>query len=150
MNISWYSLLNNYDDIKGPTSGPPGHTPYPVPNGSSYFSPPNSGRNNVQEYQMQQEDFIGFGPEGGAIPLGYGNGAPPNIKLPHSIDLFTTATDGISEPSYNMSGQLQQPTHGAPPYDYKPPSSEQHVKEKEQNSSDDNEIVNILMLFYYS
>ncbi|GBC08455.1 hypothetical protein RclHR1_08120006 [Rhizophagus clarus] len=67
---------------QGPTSGPPGHTPYPVPNGPGYFSPPNSGNSTYKGYsgnQVQQEILSSLGPEGGAIPSDYGSGAPPSV-----------------------------------------------------------------------
>jgi len=119
-----------------------------------------------------------LGPEGGALPSGYGSGTPPPIKAPQqtgppAYPSYPTAGGGFPDPSsygVNMPGQsqtyYQQPiqttyptyptnptnptyptnptnptyqTYGAPPPDYKPPSSEQHIKGKEQKSSGDND-----------
>ncbi|CAB4416486.1 unnamed protein product [Rhizophagus irregularis] len=116
---------------QGPTSGPPGHTPYPVPNGPGYFSPPNSGSNIFKSYsenqvqqvqQVQQEAFSSFGPEGGAIPSNYGSGAPPNVITPQLTGppAYPTAGGGFPDPS---SYVVNMPVPSQPP-DYKPPTSD--------------------------
>ncbi|CAI2170928.1 2609_t:CDS:2 [Funneliformis geosporum] len=123
---------------QGPTSGPPGHTPYPVPGGSGYFSPPNSGSSassntppaGKQPYhgyagnQAQPQGFGNLGPEGGALPSGYGSGTPPPVTLPHSAGppAYPTAGGGFPDPS-SYGGQAQsyyqQPSYGAHPSDSK-------------------------------
>ncbi|RIA85615.1 C2 domain-containing protein [Glomus cerebriforme] len=131
-------LLMKFNNL-GPTSGPPGHTPYPVPDGPGYFSPPVSGGSAHQGYagnQIQQEVYSNLGPEGGALPSGYGTGTPPPIKAPQSTGppaypTYPTTGGGFPDTSsyvVNMPGQsqayYQQPSYGPPPSDYRPPPSD--------------------------
>lgn len=139
--------------IKGPTSGPAGHTPYPVPGGGGYFSPPNSNSSvsssNIPPVggsyagnPAQQAFYSNLGPEGGAIPLGYGSGAPPPMKVPNSTGppVYPTAGGGFPDPSSYGVNPFGAPSSGdkPPPYYQQPPSSDYKSPESLENHGKEN------------
>ncbi|CAG8465648.1 4377_t:CDS:2 [Scutellospora calospora] len=66
---------------EGPTSGPAGSTPYPLPeHNTSYFSRPNIDLDNIRTPSYRDgNSYNSLGPIGG---MGYGSGTPLPIALP--------------------------------------------------------------------
>ncbi|RIB08134.1 C2 domain-containing protein [Gigaspora rosea] len=105
---------------QGPTSGPAGSTPYPIPehNNNSYFSHPfvDVDYPRTPSYK-DNNNYSSLGPIGGAIPAGYGSGDPPSITLPF----------GLPHKKSDISPVRQNYSEGMPP---PPPPQTPEEKDK--------------------
>ncbi|CAG8676229.1 21669_t:CDS:2 [Dentiscutata erythropus] len=101
---------------QGPTSGPAGSTPYPIPenNNNGYFSRPYSDVDSPRTPSYKDGfNYSSLGPIGGAIPTGYGSGAPPSITLPIVLP-HHKKSDIPPAQQYNSEGMPPPPPPQSP------------------------------------
>ncbi|CAG8516838.1 15459_t:CDS:2, partial [Cetraspora pellucida] len=87
---------------QGPTSGPAGSTPYPLPeHNNSYFSRPQFDSDYPRTPSYRDGNvYNSLSPVLGATPAGYGSGDPPQITLPNV--LRNTNIPPLQHPKFNM------------------------------------------------
>ncbi|CAG8734268.1 14938_t:CDS:2, partial [Racocetra persica] len=101
----------------GPTSGPAGSTPYPLPeHNNSYFSRPHleSDYPRTPSYR-DGNNYNSLSPVLGAMPTEYGYGDPPQITLPNALRNTNIPPLQHQKSDIPPTGYPQHHSEGMPP-----------------------------------